>query len=137
MISRQQKMMFLFRVAILCTGVNICEILCLVLCAILGNQIEIIWNVVTKLSKPLRETRMVSMKNERLREKIIALSNMRKEKIIVWQIVGLPALQTRLDSLTFKILTYSKIFCIICHIGKLESFKERIQVLNIFTLSHQ
>lgn len=46
--------------------------------------------MVTKISKPLREIEMVSMKNERRREKIIALSNITKEKIIFWWIVELP-----------------------------------------------
>lgn len=39
--------------------------------------------MVTKISKPLREMVMVSMKNERHGEKMIALSNATEEESIV------------------------------------------------------
>lgn len=67
----------------------------------------IIWKMVTKSSRLLREMRMVSMKNERHLKKITALSNITNKKITVWYITELPALLKRLDSLTFKILSYS------------------------------
>lgn len=57
---------------------------------------------------------MVSIKNERHGEKIIALSNATEEKIVFWWAVKLPALRRRLDSLTFKIVSYSAILCITC-----------------------
>lgn len=99
-----------------------------VLCDILGNSIKIILKMVTKISKPLKEIEMVSMKNERRREKIIALSNITKGKIIFWWIVELP---TYGGGWTHWPLRYCRIqlLCITCPKGNLEGFKEKIQDL--------
>lgn len=67
----------------------------------------IIQKMVTKISRLPREKGMVGRKNERHREKIIVLSKITKEKIVVWYVVELPAFWKRLDSLTFKRLSYS------------------------------
>lgn len=48
----------------------------------MGIQTEITWKIVTKISKGQKEMRMVSVKNERHREKITALSNITEEVII-------------------------------------------------------
>lgn len=50
----------------------------------------IIQKMVTKISRLPREMGMVGRKNERHREKIIVLSKITKEKIVVWYVVELP-----------------------------------------------